>query len=101
MENLVIGIVGMGMIGNTAAVLSTLHGVKTVAYVRDPQKDMAIRAEFEGVVTVEQAGNMPHSSRALLYGYSSFCAISSMASAVRSCCSSRVMVASPSPCCSP
>lgn len=64
MENLVIGIVGMGMIGNTTAVLTTLHGVKTIAYVRDPQKDAVIWAEFdrlyqqmvdEGVVTVEQA----------------------------------------------
>ena len=47
MENLVIGIIGMGMIGNTTAVLSTLHGFKTIAYLRDPQKTTACLAEFD------------------------------------------------------
>ena len=47
MENLVIGILGMGMIGNSMAVLTTLHGYKTVAYVRNPQKLEACLAEFD------------------------------------------------------
>jgi 3-hydroxybutyryl-CoA dehydrogenase len=47
MKNLVIGIVGMGMIGNTTAVLSTLHGIKTIAYVRNPHKTDERLAEFD------------------------------------------------------
>lgn len=64
MENLVIGIIGMGMIGNSTAVLSTLHGYKTVVYLRNPEKLDGCMAEFDrmyqqmidqGVVTDEQA----------------------------------------------
>ena len=47
MDNLVIGIVGMGMIGNTTAVLSTSHGFKTIVYVRDPHKVDSCMAEFD------------------------------------------------------
>ena len=47
MNDLVIGIVGMGMIGGTTAVLSTSHGFKTVVYLRDPQKKPACMAEFD------------------------------------------------------
>ena len=47
MENLVIGIVGMGMIGNSTAVLSTLHGYKTFVYLRDPLKLEVCMAEFD------------------------------------------------------
>ena len=47
MDNLVIGIVGMGMIGNTTAVLSTSHGFKTVAYLRNPEKLPECMAEFD------------------------------------------------------
>ena len=47
MDNMVIGIIGMGMIGNTTAVLSTSHGLKTIVYLRDPQKLPARMAEFD------------------------------------------------------
>lgn len=66
MENLVIGIVGMGMIGNSTAVLSTLHGIKTIVYLRDPQKLEERMAEFDRmyrqledqqVITADQAAH--------------------------------------------
>ena len=47
MNDLIIGIVGMGMIGNSLAVLSTLHGCKTVVYVRNPEKASSCHAEFD------------------------------------------------------
>ena len=47
MDNLTIGIIGMGMIGSTTAVLSTSHGFKTIVYLRDPQKMAACMAEFD------------------------------------------------------
>lgn len=64
MEGLVIGIIGMGMIGSSAAVLSTLHGYPTICYVRSPEREAGCRASFdasyrqlvdEGIVTDEQA----------------------------------------------
>ena len=64
MKDLVIGIVGMGMIGNTTAVLSTLHGFKTIVYLRDQSKLPARMEEFgrfyqqmidRGIITKEQA----------------------------------------------
>ena len=77
MEDLVIGIVGMGMIGNTTAVLSTSHGVKTIAYMRNPQKAAAAMDEFdrlyremvdEQVMTAEQARNARSYLR-IVHGY--------------------------------
>ena len=47
MDNLVIGIVGMGMVGNTTAVLCTSHGFKTIVYLRDPRKAPTCIAEFD------------------------------------------------------
>ena len=64
MKDLVVGIVGMGMIGNTAAVLSTSHGFKTIVYLRNPHKAAARMDEFDrlygelvdrGIMTAEQA----------------------------------------------
>ena len=66
MENLVIGIIGMGMIGNSTAVLSTLHGYKTFVYLHDPQKLETRLAEFnrmyqqmvdQKVITADQAAH--------------------------------------------
>ena len=34
----VIGIIGLGMIGNSTAVLTTMHGCKTICYARTPEK---------------------------------------------------------------
>ena len=48
MDGLTLGIVGMGMIGNSIAVLSTLHGIKTVVFVRNPQKLEQRISEFDG-----------------------------------------------------
>ena len=77
MEDLIIGIVGMGMIGNSTAVLSTLHGRKTVAYLRDPGKLGARMAEFdlmyeqmvdEQVLTPKQAARSKSYLR-VVHGY--------------------------------
>ena len=38
MEKLVIGIIGNGMIGCSTAVLTTMHGVRTVCYARNEAK---------------------------------------------------------------
>ena len=63
MSNHAIGIIGMGMIGASTAVLSTLHGIRTIAYVRNPQKvdgcwadydGMCLQLAEEGLVTAEQ-----------------------------------------------
>lgn len=62
-KDTVIGIVGLGMIGNSTAVLTTLHGFKTVCYVRNPAKEAGYRAAFDkmydelvaqGILTEEQ-----------------------------------------------
>ena len=64
MKKYVIGIVGLGMIGNSTAVLSTMHGMKTVCYVRNPAKIPGYKASFDkmydemiaqGIMTKEQA----------------------------------------------
>ena len=64
MERYVIGIVGMGMIGSSTAVLSTMHGMKTVCCVRSAAKIPAYRESFDrmygemieqGVLTRAQA----------------------------------------------
>ena len=64
MKKPVIGIVGLGMIGNSTAVLTTLHGCKTICYARNPQKIPGYRAGFDtmydemitkGILTREQA----------------------------------------------
>ena len=64
MEKYVIGVVGLGMIGNSTAVLTTMHGMKTVCYARNPAKIPGYRAAFDkmygemieqGVLTKEQA----------------------------------------------
>ena len=64
MKKYVIGIVGLGMIGNSTAVLSTMHGMKTVCYVRNPAKIPTYKAGFDkmydemiaqGIMTREQA----------------------------------------------
>ncbi|MCD8100794.1 MAG: 3-hydroxyacyl-CoA dehydrogenase NAD-binding domain-containing protein [Oscillospiraceae bacterium] len=64
MKDTVIGIVGLGMIGNSTAVLSTMHGYKTVCYVRNPAKEAVYKADFDkmydemiaqGILTAEQA----------------------------------------------
>ena len=64
MKKYVIGIVGLGMIGNSTAVLSTMHGMKTVCYVRNPAKIPSYKAGFDkmydemiaqGIMTREQA----------------------------------------------
>ncbi len=47
MGNYAIGIVGLGMIGNSLAVLTTMHGVKTVCYARNPAKIPGYRADFD------------------------------------------------------
>ena len=43
----VIGIVGLGMIGNSTAVLCTMHGYKTICYVRSEEKIPQYRAAFD------------------------------------------------------
>jgi len=64
MNDLVIGIVGLGMIGNSTAVLCTMHGYKTICYVRNEAKIPGYKAAFDkmydemiaqGVITREQA----------------------------------------------
>ena len=66
MNDLIIGIVGMGMIGNSTAVLSTLHGLKTIVYLRNPQKAEGCLVEFDRmyqqmvdqqVISAEQAAH--------------------------------------------
>ncbi len=47
MKNDAIGIVGLGMIGNSMAVLTTMHGVKTVCCVRNPAKIPGYREGFD------------------------------------------------------
>jgi len=47
MNNLTIGIVGLGMIGNSTAVLTTLHGCKTICYARNETKIPGYRASFD------------------------------------------------------
>ncbi|MCQ2405746.1 MAG: 3-hydroxyacyl-CoA dehydrogenase family protein [Oscillospiraceae bacterium] len=64
MNDLVIGIVGLGMIGNSTAVLSTMHGYKTICYVRNEAKIPQYKADYDrmydemiaqGILTKEQA----------------------------------------------
>ena len=64
MEKYVIGIVGMGMIGNSTAVLCTMHGMKTICFVRNLAKVPTYKAGFDkmyaemiaqGILTQEQA----------------------------------------------
>lgn len=64
MKKCVIGIVGIGMIGNSTAVLTTLHGCKTICYARNESKIPGYRAGFDkmytemitqGILTKEQA----------------------------------------------
>ena len=47
MKDLTIGIVGLGMIGNSTAVLCTMHGYKTICYVRSEEKIPQYRAAFD------------------------------------------------------
>ena len=47
MKDLTIGIVGLGMIGNSTAVLTTLHGYKTICYVRNEAKIPTYKAGFD------------------------------------------------------
>ena len=47
MNDLTIGIVGLGMIGNSTAVLCTLHGYKTICYVRNEAKIPQYKAGFD------------------------------------------------------
>lgn len=63
MSKRVIGIVGLGMIGNSTAVLTTLHGNKTICYVRNEAKIAGYKAGFDkmydeliaqGIITEEQ-----------------------------------------------
>lgn len=64
MKDLTIGIVGLGMIGNSTAVLCTMHGYKTICYVRNEAKIPQYKAGFDkmydeliaqGIMTREQA----------------------------------------------
>ena len=64
MEKPVIGIVGVGMIGNSTAVLTTMHGCRTICYARSEHKIPQYRAGFDrmyremitqGILTQEQA----------------------------------------------
>lgn len=64
MKDTVIGIVGLGMIGNSTAVLCTMHGYKTICYVRHEAKIPTYKAGFDkmydemiaqGIMTKEQA----------------------------------------------
>ena len=59
----VIGIVGLGMIGNSLAVLTTMHGYRTLCYARTPEKiplyeekfdQMYREMEAHGLLTREQ-----------------------------------------------
>jgi len=63
MKDLTIGIVGLGMIGNSTAVLTTLHGYKTICYVRNEAKIPQYKAGFDkmydelvaqGIITEQQ-----------------------------------------------
>ena len=58
-----VGIIGLGMIGNTMAVLTTLHGYETLCYVRSPHKvplykkafdDYYTQLEEKGLISTEQ-----------------------------------------------
>ena len=64
MEEYIIGIIGQGMIGSSTAVLTTMHGMKTICYARNPAKIPGYRAEFDrmyqelidhGVMSAEEA----------------------------------------------
>ena len=64
MKNLTFGLVGQGMIGNSTAVLTTLHGYKTICYARNPARIDVYREGFDrmyremiaqGILTEEQA----------------------------------------------
>jgi len=64
MKDLNIGIVGLGMIGNSTAVLTTLHGLRTICYSRNEAKIPGYRAGFDkmynemvvqGILSKEQA----------------------------------------------
>ena len=63
MDKLTYGIVGLGMIGNSTAVLTTLHGCKTICYSRSEAKIAGYKAGFDkmydelvaqGIITEEQ-----------------------------------------------
>jgi len=51
MEKFVIGIIGNGMIGCSTAVLTTMHGVRTVCYARNEAKIPGYRASFQRMYT--------------------------------------------------
>lgn len=64
MKKPVIGIIGVGMIGNSTAVLTTMHGCRTICYARSEHKIPQYRAGFDrmyremitqGILTEEQA----------------------------------------------
>ena len=64
MEKPVIGIVGVGMIGNSTAVLTTMHGCRTICYARSTHKIPQYQAGFDrmyqemitqGILTEDQA----------------------------------------------
>ena len=72
MKKCVIGIVGIGMIGNSTAVLTTLHGCKTICYARNESKIPGYRAGFDkmytemitqGILTKEQAEIIEEAAR--------------------------------------
>lgn len=63
MRKRIIGIIGAGMIGNSTSVLTTLHGCKTICYVRNKDKIQSCKADFDkmydelvapGIITSEQ-----------------------------------------------
>lgn len=63
LKNLTIGIIGAGMIGASTTVLTALHGVPTLCYVRTPEKILAFQKTVdttfsqlknEGIVTDRQ-----------------------------------------------
>ena len=67
MEKPVIGIVGVGMIGNSTAVLTTMHGCRTICYARSAHKIPQYRAGFDrmyqemitqGILTEDQAASI-------------------------------------------
>jgi len=64
MEKPVIGIIGVGMIGNSTAVLTTMHGCRTICYARSAHKIPQYREGFhrmyremiaQGILTEAQA----------------------------------------------
>ena len=64
MNKPVIGIIGVGMIGNSTAVLTTMHGCRTICYARSEHKIPQYRAGFDrmyqemitqGILTQAQA----------------------------------------------